>query len=189
MRPLLALVLLLATALPAAADPIPYRLQPELSTVGFAYVMGGQPVNGRMPVESAEILLDFDRPTNSRVAAVMRADKADAGPDYATLAMKGPEVLDAAQFPAISFRSTSVTETPTGALVDGEITIRGVTRPIQLQAQFFRQQGTEAGDRSRMSIVLKGALSRQAFGAAGFGGLVGDRIDLTILARIERAAG
>jgi polyisoprenoid-binding protein YceI len=181
------LALLVAIAIPAAAEPLPYRLQAELSTVGFAYAMAGQAVNGRMPVESADIVLDFDRPSNSRVTAVMRADRADAGPDYATLAMKSAEVLDAAAHPTITFRSTSVTETPTGAVVDGEITIRGVTRPITLEAQFFRQRGTEAGDRSRMSIVLKGAISRQAFGAAGYGGLVGDRIDLTILARIERA--
>jgi polyisoprenoid-binding protein YceI len=187
MRPLLALALLLATALPAAADPVPYRLQPELSTVGFAYVMAGQKMNGQMPVESAEILLDLDNPENSRVAAVMRADKADAGPDYATIAMQSAEVLDAAGHPTIAFRTTGVTETAAGAVVDGEITIRGVTRPIRLQAQFFRQQGSAEGDQSKMSIVLKGALSRQDFGAAGYGGLVGDRIDLTILARVERA--
>jgi polyisoprenoid-binding protein YceI len=187
MRFYLALAFLLVPALAASADPVPYRLQTELSTVGFAYVMAGQKMNGRMPVESAEIALDFDQPANSRVAAVLRPDRADAGPDYATVAMKSAEVLDTARFPAIAFRSISVTETATGASVAGEITIRGVTRPIVLDAQFFRQQGTEAGDRSRLSIVLKGAISRQEFGAAGYGGLVGDRIDLTILARIERA--
>jgi polyisoprenoid-binding protein YceI len=187
MRFALALALLLASALPAVTDPVAYRLQADLSTVGFAYVMAVQRMNGRMPVESADIVLDFDRPSNSRVAATMRADLADAGPDYATLAMKSAPVLDAARFPAITFRSTSITETPAGATVEGEITIRGVTRPITLDAQFFRQRGTEAGDRSRLSIVLRGAVSRQAFGAAGYGGLVGDRIDLTILARIERA--
>jgi polyisoprenoid-binding protein YceI len=187
MRAFLALALLVATALPAAADPVAYRLQPELSTVGFGYVMAGQKMNGQMPVESAEILLDLDNPTNSRVAAVMRADKADAGPDYATLAMQSAEVLDAAEFPTIAFRTTGVTEAAGGAVVDGEITIRGVTKPIRLQAQFFRQQGSAEGDQSKMSIVLKGALSRQDFGAAGYGGLVGDRIDLTILARVERA--
>lgn len=186
MRYLLALVLLLASALAAAAERVPYRLQADLSTVGFAYVMAGQRMTGRMPVESADIVLDFDRPSNSRVAAVMRADLADAGPDYATLAMKSAPVLDTARFPAIAFRSTSITETAAGATVTGEITIRGVTRPITLEAQFFRQRGTEAGDLSRLSIVLRGALSRQAFGASGYGGLVGDRIDLTILARIER---
>ncbi len=187
MRFVLALIFLVVPALTASADAVPYRLQAELSTVGFAYVMAGQTVNGRMPVESAEIALDFDQPSNSRVTAVMRADRADAGPDYATVAMKSAEVLDAARFPAISFRSSSITETATGASVAGEITIRGVTRPIVLEAQFFRQQGTEAGDLDRLSIVLKGAISRQDFGAAGYGGLVSDRIDLTILARIERA--
>jgi polyisoprenoid-binding protein YceI len=187
MRRRLALAVLLASALPALADPVAYRLQPELSTVGFSYVMAGQKMNGQMPVQSADIMLDLDQPANSRVAAVLRADRANAGPDYATVAMQSAEVLDTAEYPTISFRSTGVTETAGGAVVDGEITIRGVTRPIRLQAQFFRQQGSAEGDQSKMSIVLKGAISRQDFGAAGYGGLVGDRIDLTILARVERA--
>ena len=93
-------------------------------------------------------------------------------------------MLDVEQFPRITFRSLSITETASGASVDGEITIRDVTRPITLDAQFFRQRGTEEGDRSRMSVVLRGGISRQAFGASGFGNLVGDRIDLTILARV-----
>ena len=181
------LIAALAAALPAWADPVAYRLQSEISTVGFSYVLSGQVLNGQMPVESAEISLDFEAPENSRVAAVMRPDAADAGPFYADAAMKSPEVLDTTRFPTIAFRSTRVTETPTGARVEGDLTIRDVTRPVTLDAQFFRQRGTEAGDRSRMSIVLRGAVSRQAFGAGGYGGLVGDQIGLTILARIERA--
>jgi polyisoprenoid-binding protein YceI len=185
-RALILFLTCLASA--AVADPVAYRLQPELSTVGFSYTLAGQTTNGRMPVESADIALDLDQPGNSRVAAVLRPDQADAGPDYADVAMKGRDVLDVAQFPTITFTSRSVTETPTGANVEGDITIRDVTLPITLEAQFFRQRGTEEGDRSRISIVLKGAISRQAFGASGFGGLVGDRIDLTILARVERAS-
>ena len=186
MRILMSLILTLS-ALAASADPVAYRLQVEDSTVGFSYVLAGQKVNGRMPVESADIALDFDNPGNSRVSAVLRPDRADAGPDYATAAMRGESVLDTQRFPRITFQGTRITETSTGARLDGNITIRDVTRPVQLETQFFRQRGTEAGDRSRMSVVMKGRVSRQAFGASGFAGLVGDAIDLTILARITTA--
>jgi len=186
MRNLIALCLLLLTATAALAQAVPYRLQPEQSTVGFDYLMAGQRMSGRMPLESAEIALDFRNPANSRVIAVLRPDRADAGPDYATAAMRSESVLDTARYPRITFRSQSITRSETGATLDGTITIRDVTRPIRLEAQFFRQRGTEAGDRSRLSVVMRGAISRQAFGASGYGGLVGDRIDLTIVARIAR---
>ncbi len=186
MRTFLASLIIAVSVVAARAEPISYRLQPEISTVGFSYILLGQKINGRMPVESANIAIDFRRPSNSRVSAVMRPDRADAGPDYATTAMKGPNVLDAKTYPRITFQGTRITETSAGATMEGDITIRDVTRPITLDVQFFRQRGTEAGDRSRMSVVLKGAISRQEFGASGFGGLVADKIDLTILARIAR---
>ena len=55
-----------------------------------------------------------------------------------------------------------------------------------LRAQLYRQNGTEVGDRDRMAIVVTGSLSRAAFGADGWSGMAGDRVDLTILARIRR---
>lgn len=183
---LLAFAALLALALPAWANPVPYRLQPDDSTVGFAYVLSGEVINGRMPVTSAEVLLDFQTPANSRVTAVLSAAEADAGPGFADSAMKSPKVLDTARFPTIRFRSTGVSGSATRATVEGEITIRDITRPIRLEAEFFRQRGTEAGDFSRMSVVLRGTVSRAAFGAAGFAGLVEDEIALTILARVSR---
>lgn len=186
MRSLCLLAAALAFALPAGAEPVAYRLQPDISTVGFSYVLSGEVVNGQMPVTSAEVLLDFQAPENSRVAAVVSAADADAGPFFADTAMKSAEVLDTTRFPTIRFRSTQVTETASGAVVDGEITIRGVTRPIRLNAEFYRQRGTEAGDFSRMSVVLRGAVSRAAFGAAGYASLVEDEIGITILARVSR---
>lgn len=182
-----ALILWLVTALPLTAEPVPYDLQPELSTVGFSYTLNGARIQGRMPVASADILLDLDRPERSRVRAVINAAGADAGPWYANDAMKGPDVLDTPRFPEIVFASTRIEGTLKGGTVDGNITIRGVTRPITLDARFYRQSGTELTDRSRLQIVLRGQISRQAFGASGYGGLVGDKIDLIIVARIRRA--
>lgn len=183
---LLAFAALIALALPAGAEPVAYRLQPDISTVGFSYVLSGEVVNGQMPVSSAEVLLDFQAPENSRVVAVISAADADAGPVFADTAMKSADVLDTSRFPTIRFRSTQVTETAAGAVVDGQITIRDVTRPIRLNAEFYRQRGTEAGDFSRMSVVLRGAVSRAAFGASGYAGLVEDEIAITILARVSR---
>ena len=181
-----ALAAALALAPPAGAEPVPYRLQPDISTVGFSYVLSGEVVNGRMPVTSAEVMLDFRRPANSRVAAVLSAAEADAGPFFADAAMKSAEVLDTGRFPTIRFRSTRVSETGSGAVVEGEITIRDITRPITLNAEFYRQRGTGAGDFSRMSVVLRGTVSRAAFGASGYAGLVEDEIAITILARVSR---
>jgi polyisoprenoid-binding protein YceI len=183
-RTSLGLIAAILTARPAAAAPRRYALDQTGSTVGFGYVLNGQPLNGRMPVKSARILLDVDQPSQSEVEAVIDAAAADAGPFYATSAMKSPEVLDTAAFPEISFRSTSILETDQGAALTGPLTVRGVTRDITLQSTVFRQRGTDAGDRSRLSILMQGQIDRREFGATGFLQFVQPTITLNILTRI-----
>lgn len=51
--------------------------------------------------------------------------------------LQNSEWLDAAQFPTATFRSTSVERTgPNTARVTGDLTIRGVTHPITLDARY-----------------------------------------------------
>lgn len=50
--------------------------------------------------------------------------------------MEGPEVLDSARFPQITFESTKVERTGQGMLrVDGRLLLHGVTRPISLSVK------------------------------------------------------
>lgn len=186
MRHAAALWLCLLAALPAAADPVPYRLDKAQSVVGFRYTMAGQAGNGTMPVAAADIRLDLEAPANSRVDATLDAAHAQAGVFLATQAMQGQTVLDTRRFPTISFRSTRVIPHGEKAEVRGDLTIRGVTRPVTLTAQVYRQKGTEAGERDKLSIHLSGAVSRAAFGAGGYPDLVADTITLDILTRIDR---
>ena len=86
----------------------------------------------------------------------------------------------------ISFKSTSVKADGDGAAVQGNITIRGVTRPAALHAVIFRQQGSADGDLSHLTIHLTGAVARSDFGATGWADMVGDQVRLDIIARIIR---
>ena len=52
-----------------------------------------------------------------------------------------------------------------------------------------RQSGAGEDDFSRLTVALRGQVSRSAFGADGWAGMVGDVITLDILARIQRAGG
>jgi polyisoprenoid-binding protein YceI len=186
MRRLALLLGLIALPALALAAPERYRLDAANSVVGFSYSFEGAGQKGRMPVKSAEILLDLDNVPASRVAVTLDPTRAQAGFVFATEAMKGANVLDTARFPEIRFRSISVAGGLSDATVTGNLTIRDVTRPVTLSARLYRQRGTDAGERNRLVILLTGSVSRSAFGADGFPGFVGDRIELEILARIEK---
>jgi polyisoprenoid-binding protein YceI len=182
--------LILAAALaaaPALAAPARYALEPDASTVAFAWDFGRDEVQGRMPVSSADLVIDFAQVAASKVDVAVNVAAAEAGFPFATQAMKGPKVLDAANFPQIVFHSTRVRPEGDGARVEGLITIRGVTRPAVLQAQIYRRQGSAEGDLSRLSILLTGTVHRSEFGASGWSDMVGDDVRLRILARISRS--
>ena len=181
----LALALCLITT-QAPAAPEAYRLDTARSSVGFTYRLGQAETAGTMPVRAAEMWIDLGNPSASRVTVTLDASAARAGVFFATEAMRGPQVLDTARHPVITFRSTRITGTLQAARIEGRVTLRGVTRPITLDAGLYRQRGTRADDLDHLTVLLTGQIDRHDFGASGFADLVGPMIDLRIVARIER---
>ena len=186
-RTLLALLLMpgLATAAPQA-----YRLDPAASRVAFEVDFGPDVITGQMPVLSADMALDFDRPAESRVTVLLDAARATASFPFATQALTGPTVLATADHPEIAFETTAFRAQPgpgARAEIDGLLTIRGTARPVTLAAEIFRQQGAAAGDLSALSVHMGTTVSRAAFGADGWSDMVGDEVRIRIVARIERA--
>jgi polyisoprenoid-binding protein YceI len=171
---------------PALAGPETYRLDKDQSVVAFTFQFQGKPRYGRMPVSRAEMSLDLDNIAASQVDVTLNAADATAGTLFMTSTMKGPNVLNTNTHPEIRFSSTRIDGSLRGAEVTGDLTIRGVTRPVTLTAGLYRQQGTTRTDRSRLIVQLLGSVSRSAFGAGGFPGFVADQIDLNIIAYIEQ---
>ncbi|MEO0864471.1 MAG: YceI family protein [Pseudomonadota bacterium] len=171
----------------AWAAPAPYVLLKDESRVGFTWFLRNEPFRGRMPVKSADVVLDFERLNQSRVNVSVDVSKAQAGFVFATQAMKGQSMLWAERFPEIVFESTNVRRNGTGALIDGNLTVRGVTRPVVFEAELFRPAGVAQDDFSRLTIRLNGSLSRKAFGADGWSDWAGDEVRLAIVARVQVA--
>ncbi len=79
----------------------------------------------------------------------------------------GPDFLDAARFPEITFRSTSVRlVAPDRAAVTGEMTLHGVTRRITLSVTFNGGYAGHPLDRmgARIGFSATGTLFRSDFG-------------------------
>jgi polyisoprenoid-binding protein YceI len=171
----------------ARAAPRRYRLNPEASRVSFRFLLAGAPQTGTMPVERADIVID---PANLAAATVdVRLDAAGAhtGLAIATGALLGPDVLAVAQYPTIRFVSTRIHlnrdgRLSEGARIDGRLTLRGVTRPLTLDAGVYRPPGSAPDDLDRLTVKLTGRLSRAAFGASGYADLVADPVFLDITA-------
>ena len=191
LRRLIALLLLALPASVALAGPQNYLLEADKSKVGFIYRLSGSDSSGTMPISSAIIEIDTDALTRSSVDVSVDVTRARAGLIFATEALKAGSVLDAQNHPEIRFRSTAIRlggqgRLSDGATIDGLLTIRGVTKPVTLNAALYRQRSTQASDLSQLSFQISGELSRSEFGASGFADLVADKVRLNIVARLRR---
>ncbi len=139
--------------------------------------------------------LNFD-PTNPAAMSVeatvdpksLETDFPLDKPDF-DAELAGPQWLDAAKFPTITFKSTKVE--PTGAntaKVTGDFTLHGVTRPLTLDATFNGGYAAGGMDPSgaRIGFSAQGKIKRSDFGvsygvpAPGTHFGVGDEVEILI---------
>lgn len=98
--------------------------------------------------------------------------------------LKGKNFFDVANHPTVRFvgRHLKMTGDKT-AEVEGDITARGITRPIKLNVTFsvppFSTGGTQP-----ISIVGTGVIDRRQFGMTAFPWIIGAMVNVTIRARM-----
>ena len=107
--------------------------------------------------------------------------------------LRASDMFDAARFPKISFRSTRIVPRGDGAFaVHGEVTIRGVTRPLTLDVEF---RGTSRNHRgiAVAGVSATGTLDRKDFGLSynfllETGGVaISDQVKIEIDAELHEA--
>lgn len=128
---------------PAQASAGAYRLDPRHASVIWRIRhMGLSPFTARLDTISGALNLDPQTPANSSVDITIAANSVSTG----VLGRDGArgfdqqiarEVLSAEANPDIRFVSRSITPTgPTSGLIAGDLTMRGTTHPVTLEARF-----------------------------------------------------
>jgi polyisoprenoid-binding protein YceI len=100
--------------------------------------------------------------------------------------LQTPDFFDAAQFPEITFRTTD--------LERGELTIKGVTRPVAISAS-VSEANVDPFGRERVGVTLEATVDRNEFGVSwnapnqGGGNYLGDNVTITAeLALVKQEA-
>jgi polyisoprenoid-binding protein YceI len=183
---LFSIITIIFSATLSQAAPIDYDLNPKSSKVGFTYFFDSQGVNGVLPITGAELTLDFVNVGQSKISVDLNAAGVKAGLPFATQALRGPKMLDARNNPVVRFVSSRIKGSVNKATVTGKLTMAGVTRDVTLDAGIFRTAGSTEGDLSKITVILKGSVSRFDFGMDGFPDPVEDEIKINIRAVVER---
>ncbi len=179
-----------------------YALDPAHASLLFRVDhLGFSDYTARFRRFDAELTFDPDDPEACAVVASvevasLETDFEQEGYDF-NAQLTGPDWLDAAQHPQMTFRSRRVETTgPRSARIHGDLTLRGVTRPLVLEATF---NGGYAGHPydpggSRIGFSARGTLLRSQYGVdqgippAGSTLGVSDAVEIIIEAEFLRPA-
>jgi polyisoprenoid-binding protein YceI len=77
--------------------------------------------------------------------------------------LRSPEFFDVERHPELRFESTSVVERDGGLVVTGELTVKGITQPVELTGRFAGST-TDPWGNERIGVELAGTVDRTAFG-------------------------
>ncbi|NJD09484.1 MAG: YceI family protein [Gemmatimonadetes bacterium] len=143
-------------------------------------------VKGRFGKVDGTVEFAGDELTSARVGVVVDIASIDTRVEQRDAHLRSPDFFDAASHPEMRFVSRDVIAVGADSYrVTGDLTIRGVTRELVLEAS-FEGEGSDPWGGSRMAFHATGKLDRRDYGltwnqALEAGGvLVGETVKLAI---------
>lgn len=168
-----------AVAVPTFAAE-PRDLGHDNAEVGFQVTwLGLFKARGGFADYAGSFLFDPGEWSRSRVEFVARTDSVDVGDPHLNAQLRSPDYFDARRFSTLHFRSTALERTgPDTGRLYGDMTLRGVTRPVTLSFELRR-----SGDRERAEVLAVTSFKRSDFGMDHAVPLVSDRVQVEL--RVE----
>jgi len=183
----------MATTAPAAGTRTTWKIDPAHTTVEFsAKHMMITTVKGRFVDVEGTILADDQNIANSEVTATMKAATIDTRSDQRDTHLRSGDFLDVENFPDVTFKSTKIEGSKDSFKLTGDLTIRGVTRPITLDVT-NEGSGKDPWGGTRASFSATGKFDRRDYGltwnvALEAGGiLVSNDVKISIEAQVVLA--
>lgn len=120
-------------------------------------------VRGRFGSYEGEIVVG-DTPEDSGVEVTIDAASIDTGEAKRDEHLRSPDFLDVEDHPTLTFRSTEARRTGERTLeVDGDLTIRGVARPVTLDVEYLGVTQDPWGN-TRAAFSATTEINREEFG-------------------------
>jgi polyisoprenoid-binding protein YceI len=151
-------------------------------------------VKGQFAHLSGVLRLDEKDVTESSVEASINGASINTRDDQRDTHLKSADFLHVEKFPTLSFKSTRINRTADAELaVTGDLTIRGVTRPVVFTVEGPTLPAKDPWGNTRLGLSATTKINRKDFGltwnaALETGGiLVGDEVTITLDAQFVKA--
>jgi polyisoprenoid-binding protein YceI len=177
--------------LPSGLTPGIWTLDMSHSEIGFTVRHAGiSKVRGRFTDASAEARVR-ESLAESSLRATVKTASFDSGDANRDAHVRGADFFDVEQYPEMTFRATGLEGDGEDYTVRGDLTIRGISRPIELEVEFTGVAVDPFGA-TRAGFSAETEISRKEFGltwnaALETGGfLVSDKVKINLEAALVK---
>ncbi len=172
----------------AVAAPVTYQVDPAHTYPSFeADHFGGMSVwRGKFDGSSGTIVLDREAGTGT-VDITIDAASIDFGHAKLNEHVKSPEMLDVQKYPTAVYKGT-LTSFKNGSPTEvrGELTLHGVTKPLNLKINSFVCKVTPLSPKERCGADASATLNRADFGV-NYGDKYGFNMAVKLAIQVEAA--
>lgn len=193
--------LALLTAAPALAAPLDapsgkYVVDPTHTSVTWRVKhLGLSNYTARFTKIASTVELDAASPENSKLDVTIDTNSVRTDfpfpekEDFDKVVGGDARFLDGGKFPQIKFVSTSIASTgPKTGKITGNLTLRGVTKPIVLDATFNGSLAPNPMMKTqKIGVSARGTIKRTDFGMTFGTQFLGDEVELQIEAEYNKA--
>jgi len=170
------------TAIEAAADPVPYALDPSHSQIVFSYDHNGYArTYGMFSGIEGQIIFDAEKPKNSSVSVSMPVMSLFTGWEKRFAHFMSEAFFDAKEGDLITFTSTSIKVlSENTAIITGDLTLNDITKSVDLDAKLNLTGIKSKGDIPWAGFEATTTLIRSDFGLGLAAPSVSDEVDVVI---------
>jgi polyisoprenoid-binding protein YceI len=165
----------------AFAAPETYVIDGSHTFPRFSYSHFGLSTQlSRFDKTTGKIVLDKEAKTGS-VDVVIDTKSVNTGFDIFNGHIQGEDFLDTAKYPTATFKSTKVRfEGDKPVAVEGDLTIKGVTKPVTLTITSFINQPHPMMKKDAIGANATTKISRTEFNAGKYAPNVGDEVTIDL---------
>jgi polyisoprenoid-binding protein YceI len=162
-----------------------WNLDPTHTEIGFAVRHIMSKVRGKFETFEGSIV-SADPISDSTVSVEVDLSSINTGTADRDNHLRSSDFFDTETHPKMTFTSTGVVQkSDESFVVNGDLTIKGVTKPLQLDVDFLGE-GKDPWGGTRVGVEATGEISRKEFGIdfniplEGDKVMIGDKITITI---------
>lgn len=163
-------------------DPSHTNVFFRVSHLGFSGYMG------RFNKIEGKVVLDPKDLAKTSLDVKIDAASIDVNHEKLQGELRDKEVLNVAEFPAITFKSTKLEQKDAShGTITGDLTLRGVTKPVTLDVTLNGLGNHPMNQKPTLGFSATGMLKRSDFGVAKWLPMVGDSVQIIIETEMQKS--